>query len=177
MESSSPVPELSKPSAKALGKRKAATPSSDEDEPLSKRAAAHPSSTSSYDATQLIAQPNNQVTAVPSSSPAKSAIPRVKAQSKQDSAPPIDSSDDDDDEIQIIRSPKRRAIVDLGDDDDDEEEEKEEKKVKENDQGEMTLAPFYSTTCPICLGQPSPLVVTKCGHTLYVLLISLFILP
>lgn len=152
MASSSPAPEMpSKPSAKALGKRKALTPTiSDDDIPLAKRQSQHPSSDSTYDATQLTGP---QVTNVTSSSPNK-----LAADAKGDSTAP-DSSDD---EIQIIRSP-RRKVVDIADDD-----EEEEKKVKENDEGEMTLAPFYSTTCPICLGQPSPLVVTKCGHTLCV---------
>lgn len=153
MASSSPAPEApNKPSLKALGKRKALTPNlSDDDLPLSKRATLSqpPSSSSTYDATQLTSR---QVTNVTSSSPNKVAA-----------APKEDTATESDDEIQIIRSP-RRKVVDLGDDDDTNEV---ENKVKENDQGEMTLAPFYSTTCPICLGQPSPLVVTKCGHTLF----------
>lgn len=180
--SSSPIPDLPGPSSKAQGKKRALTASeSDADIPLKKvkptestSAAISPSSSSTYDAGELLdnapkamktKETNGKLTAVPN------------GLAHEEGSTTQEASSDSDDGIVIINSPRRKSaklskskvVLDLDEAEADEDQDIQVgSTVKQNQDGEMTLAPFYSTTCPVCLGQPSPLVVTKCGHTLSV---------
>lgn len=167
------------PSLKALGKRRAVTPSeieSEDDLPSAKSAALFKKAKSS-----LVLPP----AASSESTSDASALIETRLETVLRAGPALkekragqDTTSSSDDEIQIIySSPLRKPgiALDLVDDVDEEKEDQEQQTTaKGNVRGEMTLAPFYATSCPICLNHPSPLVVTRCGHTLFVLSPSLY---